>query len=95
MRGLLLLESYAVFTSAFANEGMWTFENFPSSAVTQPPLSKIVGATPFKIPDSWIRSKAQLDMDTPFLHLHQQRHRRRILRKSPHRCRGKNCRPDV
>ena len=35
MRGLLLVAACAVSLPAFANEGMWTFDNFPSSAVKQ------------------------------------------------------------
>jgi hypothetical protein len=35
MRGLLLLAAYAASLPAMANEGMWTFDNFPASAVRQ------------------------------------------------------------
>src|SRR5258708_17997204 len=35
MRGLLLVAACAASLPAFANEGMWTFDNFPSSAVKQ------------------------------------------------------------
>ena len=35
MRGFLSLAACAVFLPAFANEGMWTFDNFPASAVKQ------------------------------------------------------------
>jgi hypothetical protein len=35
MRGLLLLAACAVTLPALANEGMWTFDNFPSTAVKQ------------------------------------------------------------
>jgi peptidase S46-like protein len=35
MRGLLLLAACAASLSAMANEGMWTFDNFPSTAVRQ------------------------------------------------------------
>jgi Peptidase S46 len=35
MRGLLLLTACAASVSAMANEGMWTFDNFPSTAVRQ------------------------------------------------------------
>jgi hypothetical protein len=35
MRGLLLLAACVASLPAFANEGMWTFDNFPSSAVKQ------------------------------------------------------------
>jgi hypothetical protein len=35
MRGLLLLTACAAFLPAMANEGMWTFDNFPASAVRQ------------------------------------------------------------
>jgi hypothetical protein len=35
MRGLLIFAACAVFPSAFANEGMWTFDNFPSASVKQ------------------------------------------------------------
>ncbi|HEY6620878.1 MAG TPA: S46 family peptidase [Steroidobacteraceae bacterium] len=35
MRGLLLLTACAVSLPAIANEGMWTFDNFPASAVRQ------------------------------------------------------------
>src|SRR5258708_29686608 len=33
MRGLVLLAASAVFLPAHADEGMWTFDNFPSAAV--------------------------------------------------------------
>jgi hypothetical protein len=33
MRGLLLLAACAAFIPAFADEGMWTFDNFPSAVV--------------------------------------------------------------
>jgi V8-like Glu-specific endopeptidase len=35
MRGLLLLAASALCSSAFADEGMWTFDNFPAAAVKQ------------------------------------------------------------
>ena len=35
MRGLLLLAACALCSAAFANEGMWTFDNFPAAAVKQ------------------------------------------------------------
>jgi hypothetical protein len=35
MRGLLLLAASAASLSAMANEGMWTFDNFPATAVRQ------------------------------------------------------------
>ena len=35
MRGLLLLAACSASLSAMANEGMWTFENFPTAAVRQ------------------------------------------------------------
>jgi hypothetical protein len=35
MRGFLLVAACAVSLSAFAEEGMWTFDNFPSAAVKQ------------------------------------------------------------
>jgi hypothetical protein len=35
MRGLLLLAACVASQPAFANEGMWTFDNFPSSTVKQ------------------------------------------------------------
>lgn len=35
MRGLLLLAACTASLSAMANEGMWTFDNFPSTAVRQ------------------------------------------------------------
>jgi Peptidase S46 len=35
MRGLLLLAACGASLSALANEGMWTFDNFPSTAVRQ------------------------------------------------------------
>src|ERR1700743_687917 len=35
MRGLLLLAASAASLSALANEGMWTFDNFPATAVRQ------------------------------------------------------------
>ncbi|MEO7208513.1 MAG: S46 family peptidase [Steroidobacteraceae bacterium] len=35
MRGLLLLAACAASLPAFANEGMWTFDNFPAAAVRQ------------------------------------------------------------
>jgi hypothetical protein len=35
MRGFLLLAACAAFASAYADEGMWTFDNFPSATVKQ------------------------------------------------------------
>src|SRR6202046_4603479 len=35
MRGLLLLAACTASPSAMANEGMWTFDNFPTTAVRQ------------------------------------------------------------
>jgi Peptidase S46 len=35
LRGLLLLAAFAMCPSAFASEGMWTFDNFPATAVKQ------------------------------------------------------------
>src|SRR5271155_4486412 len=35
LRGLLLIAASAACASAFANEGMWTFDNFPAAAVKQ------------------------------------------------------------
>ena len=35
MRGLLLLAACAVLLPAYADEGMWTFDNFPSATVKQ------------------------------------------------------------
>ena len=35
MRGLLLLAACTASLSAMANEGMWTFDNFPTTAVRQ------------------------------------------------------------
>lgn len=35
MRGLLLIAACAMSLSAFANEGMWTFDNFPTASVKQ------------------------------------------------------------
>jgi Peptidase S46 len=35
LRGFLLLAAWAICPPAFANEGMWTFDNFPAAAVKQ------------------------------------------------------------
>ena len=35
LRGFLLIAAWAICASAFANEGMWTFDNFPAAAVKQ------------------------------------------------------------
>jgi Peptidase S46 len=46
MRGLLLLAACTASLSAMANEGMWTFDNFPATAVRQS-----IGAD---IPPAWL-----------------------------------------
>lgn len=35
MRGFVLIAACAVFLPAHADEGMWTFDNFPAAAVRQ------------------------------------------------------------
>src|ERR1700686_3005038 len=35
MRGFLLLAACTAFAPAYADEGMWTFDNFPSATVKQ------------------------------------------------------------
>ena len=44
-------------------------------------FERATGADPFRIPDSWLRVKDKLDMNTPFNFVHQQRHRRRQFRQ--------------
>jgi len=50
-----------------------TVEGWVENGASVPPFTylerafeRATGAAPFKIPDSWIRAKAQLDMSTPF-----------------------------
>ena len=45
MRGFLLLAACVASLPAFANEGMWTFDNFPATAVRQgsEPISRLLG----------------------------------------------------
>jgi Peptidase S46 len=50
-----------------------TVQGWRENGVTVEPFTHLdraferaTGATPFKIPESWMRAKAQLDMDTPF-----------------------------
>jgi Peptidase S46 len=50
-----------------------TVEGWVENGASVPPFTflerafeRATGAAPFKIPDSWVRAKAQLDMNTPF-----------------------------
>jgi hypothetical protein len=50
-----------------------TVEGWVENGVSVPPFTRLeraferaTGTTPFKIPESWMRAKAQLDMSTPF-----------------------------
>jgi hypothetical protein len=50
-----------------------TVEGWLENGVSVPPFTRLeraferaTGTTPFKIPESWMRAKAQLDMSTPF-----------------------------